>query len=130
MSGSTFTSNSAIDGVGGGLDNGGTATVSDSTFTRNSASGGGGLDNGGTATVSDSSFNGNSAEFGGGIENFGTATVNGSTFTSDSASIDGGGIFNDENVGGALAVVAAPSPATPPTKVVASIMTTSVIRRR
>ena len=61
MSGSTFTSNSAsVDG--GGLDNGGTATVSGSTFTSNSAIvGGGGLHNGGTATVSDSTFTSNSA---------------------------------------------------------------------
>ena len=63
MSGSTFTSNSA--GVGGGLANFGTATVSGSTFTSNSAGESGGL--------------------GGGIDNGGMLTVSGSTFTSNSA---------------------------------------------
>ena len=48
---------------------------------------GGGLDNAGTATVSGSTFTSNSASFGGGgLVNVGTATVSGSTFTSNSAS--------------------------------------------
>ena len=85
--------------AGGGLANerGGTATVSGSTFTSNSAgTDGGGLVNFfGTATVSGSTFTSNSAsEFGGGLANEigSTATVSGSTFTSNSAGVvDGGG---------------------------------------
>ena len=122
MSGSSFTSNSA-DIFGGGLDNFGTATVSDSSFTGNSAGAdGGGLSNFGTATVSGSSFTSNSADLrrrprqrawrdGDGErqllhqqlrlhrrrrprQRFGTATVSGSSFTSNSAGSDGGGLAN------------------------------------
>ena len=59
--------------------------MSGSTFTSNSATNGGGIENLGTATVSDSTFTSNSAGFGGGLGNSGTATVSGSTFTSNSA---------------------------------------------
>ena len=69
----------------------GTATVSGSSFTSNSASlAGGGLANesGGTATVSGSSFTSNSAGVdGGGIKNFGTLTPplpDDNTFTGNS----------------------------------------------
>ena len=49
----------------------------------------------GTATVSGSSFTSNSASIdGGGLANFGTATVSGSTFTSNSA-FNGGGLDNE-----------------------------------
>jgi len=104
VSGSTFTGNSAV--FGGGLENGGTATVSGSTFTSNTAGRfGGGLDNDVAAevTVSDSTFTGNSAVFGGGLANGlrGTATVIGSTFTDNSATIHGGGI---DNFGGTMTV--------------------------
>ncbi len=98
VSNSAFTSNSAT--LGGGLDNerGGTATVSGCSFTSNSATvAGGGLFNAGTATVSGSSFTSNSASLGGGLFNAsgGTATVSGSSFTSNSASNSGGGLFNE-----------------------------------
>jgi len=93
---STFTGNSASN-YGGGLANLGTATVSGSTFIHNSAAFyGGGLGNLGTATVSDSTFTGNSAtDGGGGLANGGSVTVSGSTFTGNSAkSFSGGGIVN------------------------------------
>src|SRR5579871_6132144 len=63
---------------GGGVANSGTLTVSDSTFSGNSATiGGDCIYSDGTLTVSDSTFSGNSATvLGGGIENSsGTATV-------------------------------------------------------
>jgi CSLREA domain-containing protein len=85
---------------GGGIRNdGGTLTVTDSTFSSNTADfggGGGGIFNasGGTLTVTDSAFSANSANFGGGIGNVGgTATVTDSSFSSNSA-VDGGGIAN------------------------------------
>jgi hypothetical protein len=87
-------------GNGGGVDNFGTVTVSNSTFTGNSASEGGGQNNesGGTATVSNSTFTSNSAGFGGGLENFGTARVSGSLFIGNSATASndsgGGGLLN------------------------------------
>ena len=96
VSGSTFTSNSAVDG-GGGLvqrwDGDGERQHLHQQLRRRF--GGGGIVNelGGTATVSDSTFTSNSASIdGGGLVNSGTATVSGSTFTSNSASTDGGGL--------------------------------------
>jgi CSLREA domain-containing protein len=49
--------------VGGGIANSGTLTVTNSTFSGNSAPGGGGgiANNGGTLTVTNSTFSGNSA---------------------------------------------------------------------
>src|SRR5208337_3783581 len=92
-----------ISGEGGGIYNAGALTVTNSTFTGNSASigngggntGGGGIYNAGALTVTNSTFTNNSAPLGngGGIDNFATLTVTGSTFTSNSAGW-GGGIFN------------------------------------
>jgi len=69
---------------GGGIFNySGTVTVTNSTFSGNSAVyGGGGIgnDTGGTVTVTNSTFSGNSAENGGGISGGGTVTVTNSTF--------------------------------------------------
>jgi len=60
-----------------------------------SASDGGGINNSGTLTVTDSTFSGNSAADGGGITNFGTLTVTNSTFSDNSATtFSGGGIVH------------------------------------
>ncbi len=87
---------------GGGIDNRGTLTVTDSTVSGNSATnGGGGIFNVSTLTVTSSTFSGNSATNGGGIlELTGTLTVSNSTFSGNSASDYGGGIRNN----GALTV--------------------------
>jgi hypothetical protein len=97
--------------AGGGLDNeGGTVTISNSTFSGNSASYGGGLENGyGTVSISNSTFSGNSAPgpaptaSGGGLDNFGgTLSISNSTFSGNSASGgQGGGLFN---YGGPLSI--------------------------
>ncbi len=86
---------------GGAIYNdGGSMTISDSTFTGNSAENdGGAIDNanGGLATVSGSTFywNGSiAAADGGAIENDSTMTVINSTFNQNTASNDGGGIKN------------------------------------
>jgi hypothetical protein len=84
---------------GGVLNDGGTLTVTNSTFSGNSAPGnaGGGIYNSffGTLTVTNSTFSGNSALYGGAIfSNFGaTLTANNSTFSSNTAQF-GGGIYN------------------------------------
>ncbi len=107
-------------GSGGGIFNDdGTVTVSNSTFSANSAAatanialgdGGGGIWNEGTLTVSNSTFTGNSAPIGGGIFNDnGAVTVTNSTFSDNSASLvsqgigfgNGGGIDQD---GGTLTI--------------------------
>ncbi|MFI5396702.1 MAG: choice-of-anchor Q domain-containing protein [Candidatus Binatia bacterium] len=81
-------------------------TVTNSTFSGNSADNGGGIYNGdgGTVTVKNSTFSGNSAEsLGGGILNIvgdgihsqpATVTVTNTTFSGNSAGNGGGGIGN------------------------------------
>ncbi len=97
--------NSPICLSGGGIQNSGTLTVSNSTLSGNSAGVGelgGGIFNssGGTLTVSNSTLSGNSggvytSNGGGGIFNDGgTLTVSNSTLSANSAD-QGGGIYND-----------------------------------
>jgi hypothetical protein len=93
-------------GGGGAIVNNGTLTVTNSTFSGNSASEpkedlaiGGAIFNRetGTLTVTNSTFSGNSTAFAGGaIANVGTLTVTNSTF-SGNISGDGGAIFNLSN---------------------------------
>jgi predicted outer membrane repeat protein len=92
---------------GGGIDNGGTLTVSDSILTGNSAVGtgiaghGGGIFNSGTLTIDGCTLSNNSSTVeGGGIDNSGMLMVSGSTLTGNTA--DGGpGSFN--GTGGGIA---------------------------
>src|SRR5215469_4084948 len=91
---SKFIDNSATGG--GGAIVGAALTISNSTFTDNTASRGGGIwCFGPLNTVANSAFNGNSAVVGGGgINNNGALTVINSTFTDNSAPSGGGGIFD------------------------------------
>jgi CSLREA domain-containing protein len=84
---------------GAGIYNeGGTVTVTNSTFSGNSAGDSGGAifnESGSTLRVTNSTFSGNSAgDSGGGIYNGGTLTVTNSTFSGNSASTQGGAILN------------------------------------
>jgi fibronectin-binding autotransporter adhesin len=110
VSGSSFSSNFAAGNNGGGIanENGGIATITDSTFTSNSANfDGGGLLNtdGSTATLSGCAFTGNVTDNynGGGIanENGATLTASDCSFTSNVGASDngggGGGMFNDNS---------------------------------
>ena len=116
ITGLTITGGSA--GYGGGIENSGSLSVTDCTFSGNTATGaaedfaeskgGGGIDNFGTLSVTGSTFSANSATasgyddaHGGGIANSGTASVTGSTFSGNSAAdgssqgyANGGGIDN------------------------------------
>lgn len=92
VSDSTFSGNSAY--KGGGIHNHGALTVSSSTFSGNTGGYGGGIFNDSGLTVSGSTFSGNTARSGGGISNYGTLTVSASTFSGNAATISGGGIFN------------------------------------
>ena len=97
MSNSTLSGNSAA--LGGAIFNGGTLTMSNSTLSGNSAqiNGGAILNSGGgnaTVTVSNSTLSGNSADFGGAIFNLGTLTVSNSTLSGNSARDSGGAILN------------------------------------
>jgi predicted outer membrane repeat protein len=89
----TLEANSAPSDRGGGIFNSGTLTVTDSTLHANSAFGsGGGIANVGLLTLSDATFSDNSADQGGGLFNAGPATVTDSTFDSNVGADGGGGI--------------------------------------
>ena len=95
---STFSSNSAINSGGGISNNAGTLTITNSTFSGNSAgtSGGGIFNSNGALTITNSTFSGNStSNDGGGIYNSnGALTITNSTFTLNTTSANGGGILN------------------------------------
>ena len=99
-----------IDGLGGGVWNGGQLTLNASTVTNNTASGvGGGVFNFGQLTLNISTVTNNTAGTGGGIYNCGTSlqayglctgapgriTLDNSIVSNNVASSDGGGIWND-----------------------------------
>ncbi|HTZ28741.1 MAG TPA: right-handed parallel beta-helix repeat-containing protein, partial [Streptosporangiaceae bacterium] len=100
----TFTGNTATgdygDAGGGGIGNDGNATVSSSTFTRNTDAGIGNSETG-TVAVTHSYFSGNSYS---GIRTEGHLSVTGSTFTGNTAPYRGGGIDDDSTAGGMLTV--------------------------
>jgi len=84
----------------GGIFNGGTLTVNDSTIWDNFATGGsyaGGIMNNNTLTVTGSTIADNMAGYGGGLYNAGVATVTDSTISGNTATGggSGGGIFNN-----------------------------------
>lgn len=87
---------------GGGILNGGTVNISNSTFANNAATfendgfGGGILNEGGaTVSISNSTFANNTATNGGGLINGGgTVSISNSTFANNAASY-GGGLIND-----------------------------------
>lgn len=91
VSNSTFTDNVAST-AGGAIVAYVEVTVTSSTFTGNSADLGGAIASSTTATVTSSTFTGNSADLGGAIFAF-TATVTSSTFTRNMASEHGGAIM-------------------------------------
>jgi Bacterial Ig-like domain (group 3) len=81
------------------VDSGVTATVSGLTISGGNASAygygyGGGINNSGTLTLTNSTVSGNSATYGGGIANDGTLTLTDSTVSGNSA-LFGGGIYDD-----------------------------------
>ncbi|HEY5838462.1 MAG TPA: right-handed parallel beta-helix repeat-containing protein [Pyrinomonadaceae bacterium] len=91
---------------GGGVENHGTLTISNSTFSGNNAIfSGGGVDNShGTLTITNSTFFGNSAMYGGGVWNSGgTVTISNSTFSTNNAlgASGGGGV---ETTNGTLTI--------------------------
>ena len=82
---------------GGGIANGGTATLTTVTFSSNSANVGGGIGifNSGTATLTNVTLSGNSAQVGGGIANGGTATLTNATFSGNKHAANGGGFYHE-----------------------------------
>ena len=98
LSGVTVANGNVGDSSGGGIENRGTLTVSNTTFSNNSGHFGGAiLGVNSSLTVTNSTFTGNVGQYGGGaIEQIdGTATLSGSTFTGNSApNSDAGAVDN------------------------------------
>jgi predicted outer membrane repeat protein len=93
----SFSNSALLHNTSSGIYNSGTATVSDSVLSGNSASSGAAIWSGGTLTVSGCTLSNNVASStGGAIANMGmgTLSVSGSSFSDNSASNNGGGIFN------------------------------------
>ena len=96
VTGVTLADGSTPSGGGAIGNNGGTVTVENVVFLRNSAFAGGAIENanGGTLTIRGSTFNANTAKPGGAISNYAsTLTVTNSTFVGNSAVV-GGAIYN------------------------------------
>ena len=93
LSGVTVSGGKTLDN-GGGVNNYGTLTISNSTIAGNSAFYGGGVYNVGTLAISNSTIAGNSAFHGGGVYNVGTLTINQSTIAGNWARLNGGGGVN------------------------------------
>jgi hypothetical protein len=94
----TLTGGNGDDEGGGGINNQGTLTVTNTKITGNTAGGsgfGGGISNGGTLTVANSTISANSATIGGGISNLGKLTVTGTSINGNLATATGGGIMNE-----------------------------------
>ena len=92
----TFSDNGALSG--GAINNnsaGAALTVINSTFVDNGANSfGGAIENAGTATVTNCTFSDNGANIGGGIDNSGTLALGSSSFSDNSAISSGAAIFN------------------------------------
>jgi hypothetical protein len=93
--GVTVSENSAVNGGGGiSIAYGASLTLMGSTISGNSAYGAGGIDNGGSAVLTNVTLSGNSATYrGGGIFNSGTAALTNVTLDGNSAA-NGGGLYN------------------------------------
>ena len=96
ISGVTIENGNSGGNLGGGLENGGTLTLTNSTVSGNSATyDAGGIYNYGTLTLTNSTVSGNSTIYdAGGIYNQGTLTLTNSTVSGNSTTYDVGGIYN------------------------------------
>ncbi|MEP7286477.1 MAG: choice-of-anchor Q domain-containing protein [Chloroflexota bacterium] len=86
VKGTTFVSNISSGGSGGGIFNGSTATLTNSTLIGNSASAGGGIFNSSTLNLVNTTLTNNGATDGGGIFQSATANVKNSLFALNTGS--------------------------------------------
>jgi parallel beta-helix repeat protein len=87
---------------GGGMFNDGSSpTITNCTFTSNSASYGGGMynTNSSSSTLTNCTFTSNSASYGGGMDNWNgsSPSLTNCTFSSNSAPYGGGGMYNESS---------------------------------
>jgi hypothetical protein len=94
ISNTTLSNNSTgYGGAGGAIMSGGTMTITSSILSSNSATiggSGGGIENSGKLTVASSALFSNTAGMGGGIDSGGTLTVNGGSLLNNHAGTGGG----------------------------------------
>jgi fibronectin-binding autotransporter adhesin len=91
----TIANGNSVNGSGSGINNNGTLTIANCTFSGNTAKYvGGSIANNGTLTITNSAFSGNSSNNGGGISNYinHTLSITNSIFSDNSASQGGGGV--------------------------------------
>ncbi|MGF7119222.1 chitobiase/beta-hexosaminidase C-terminal domain-containing protein [Methanobacterium oryzae] len=93
----TFTNNSA-QGEGSAIGNLGALTVIGSTFTRNTANWAGAIYNNGVATINSCTFTYNYATHGSAIHNYASLNVTNSNFSGNNATNNGGAIHNQGNL--------------------------------
>ena len=94
----TFSRNTATTDGGGMYNNGSSPTVTHATFSENTATGGGGgmFNTSSSPTVTHATFSENNAQYGGGMYNHGLSpTLTYATFSRNTATTDGGGMYND-----------------------------------
>ncbi|KZX17383.1 large cysteine-rich periplasmic protein OmcB precursor [Methanobrevibacter cuticularis] len=93
---SNFTNNTGTGSSGGAVYNtGANMTINNSNFTNNTAtSTGGAVFNGGTVSITSSSFTNNTANIGGAVYNGGTMSITSSSFTNNTAGARGGAVYN------------------------------------
>ena len=101
VTGCNFTGNTA-GSDGGGMDNrvGSDPNVTNCTFSNNSAAGeGGGMENyDSNSTLTNCTFTSNTAQYGGGMYNYNSSPpMADCNFTGNTADTDGGGIYNDNS---------------------------------
>jgi len=95
ITGGLANGSSSFEDIAGGGMLAGSSTVTNCTFSGNTADFGGGIYNGGSSTVTDCTFTGNTANFvGGGIYNTFSSTVINCTFIGNTAGDYGGGMQN------------------------------------
>jgi fibronectin-binding autotransporter adhesin len=93
-------SGGSVAGPGGGVYNLGTAELKGVVLTDNASNtdsfdpGGGGLDNEGTATLTDCTISGNTSGKGGGLRNHGTLMMIDCTVSGNTCTWNGGGLYN------------------------------------
>jgi len=101
-SGITIESRTIFQYSGGGMYNESSSpSITNTTFTGNSANFGGGMENvsSSSPSITNTAFTGNSATFGGGMENYlsSSPSITNTAFTGNSATNNGGGMYNDDS---------------------------------
>jgi uncharacterized repeat protein (TIGR01451 family) len=95
LSGGAVVTGNVATGAGGGISSAGPLTLSDTTFSSNTADEGGALQLGGPAAIVRSTFTANTARLGGALRlTSSITTISNSTFSGNTGSVTGGGALH------------------------------------